>query len=181
MAQREPGDAGSGGVDAREMARRYQSLLERLPCVAYLASYGSTGQWFYVSPRVEELLGFTPQELMSTPDVWWEAIHEEDRDRVEEAEERAARERIPFDNEYRFYKKGGELIWVRDTATVGAVTDDGEVVVEGILTDITDRKGAEQELLHRATHDDLTGVLNRRGLEEKLALHADSGSEAAGR
>ena len=47
----------SGGED-------YRRLVERLPAIVYTAELGETGGWPYVSPQIESILGFTPEE-------WW--------------------------------------------------------------------------------------------------------------
>lgn len=57
-----------------------------------------------------------------------------------------------------------ELIWARDT-------DD----LVGVVSDFTSRKDRELALHHQATHDELTGALNRRGLEWAIQMKLDQG------
>ena len=54
----------------RDAETRYRSLLEELPAVPYVAEPGAEGEWLYVSPRIESLLGFTPAEWMADRHLW---------------------------------------------------------------------------------------------------------------
>ena len=62
----------SGGHD-------FQRLVERLPVIVYTAELGERGRWRYVSPQVEEILGYRPEELVNDPELWPSRIHPEDR------------------------------------------------------------------------------------------------------
>ena len=158
---------------------KYRRLIERLPVVTYLAEYGGDGRWLYVSPQIEDMLGYSPEEWMADPSLWIRCVHPDDREAVVAEEERCAAGSEPLALEYRMYARGGRLVWVRDDASIGIPADGRPVAVEGVLTDITDAKSAESELRHRADHDDLTGLPNRRRFEETLADHR-AGEEAAG-
>lgn len=71
--------------------------------------------------------------------------------------------------------KAGATYWV-DSAIVPLMDSDGEVVrFISIRIDITDRKRAEDEILHMATHDSLTGLANRALLQERVKLSVESG------
>ena len=57
------------------------------------------------------------------------------------------------------------MIWVRDRASVGEIDDEGVMVVEGLITDISEQKAAEDRLRYLAEYDELTGLMNRRSFE----------------
>lgn len=64
--------------------------------------------------------------------------------------------------------KSGQLYWV-DSAIVPLKDHAGTVVrYISIRIDVTERKHAEQELLHVANHDALTGLVNRNLLRERI-------------
>src|SRR6476659_5050625 len=60
----------------------FQRLVERLPVIVYTAELGERGRWRYVSPQVEEILGYRPEEFVSDPGLWSSLLHPEDRARA---------------------------------------------------------------------------------------------------
>jgi len=159
----------NGTVEALAAAeRRYRGMLERLPIVSYLAEYGPGGQWSYVSPQIEQLLGYTADEWLADPLLWWQRVHPEDREWLESEEERCARTLEPLSVEYRMFAADGRMLWIRDEGALGRPAGGGRVQVEGVLIDVTERRLAEEELRHRAEHDDLTGLANRRRFTDEL-------------
>ena len=154
--------------------RRHRKLLENLPSITYRAGLGYAGGWEYISPQVEDVLGYTPEGWMADPDLWERAMHPDDLERVLAEEDRCAAEGIGLDIEYRMRHRDGSVVWVRDKASVGELSDGGKQVVEGLLSDITDRKSAEAKLRHLVDHDDLTGLFNRRGFERELTARMEA-------
>ena len=72
----------------RERAEReraeaaYRTLVERLPAIVYIADVGEHGHLAYVSPQIESILGFSPEEWCADPTLWEQRLHPEDRERV---------------------------------------------------------------------------------------------------
>ena len=158
------GAIGSGA----QAERRFAHLVERLPAIVYEAEPGQEGLWLYVSGFVETLLGYTPEEWRADPALWARSLHDDDRDAVLAAEDRlTAGERIAI--EYRMHARDGSLVWVRDESA-RVLDEQGRLLVEGILTDITQRRVSEGRLQHLADHDGLTDLLNRRRFIEELDL-----------
>ncbi|HZS71031.1 MAG TPA: PAS domain S-box protein [Candidatus Acidoferrum sp.] len=123
---------------------KYQTFVEQVAAISYIAEIGVTGQWLYVSPQVEKILGYTPDEWLANSREWIRFVAAEDRGIVEAAE--AASERgEPFQAEYRLIRKDGKTVWVSDTAVV-VHGSDLHPVMEGIIVDITDRKQLEMQL-----------------------------------
>jgi PAS domain S-box-containing protein len=127
---------------------RYRSLVERLPAITYVAEFGQTGEWLYVSPQVEEYLGFTPREWLAERGLWYRQIHPEDRDRAMAEEVRAGQTGAPLRSEYRMIAADGRIRWFRDEATV--VQDEGgRRYLQGVMYDVTDMKEARQAVSRR--------------------------------
>jgi two-component system cell cycle sensor histidine kinase/response regulator CckA len=123
---------------------KYRTLIEQVAAISYIAELGTHGQWLYVSPQIETILGYTTDEWLSTSRDWLRHIPAEDHPIVIAAEERSARGE-PFQAEYRLMRKDGETIWVSDSAVVVRGSD-SHPVMEGIIVDITDRKMLEDQL-----------------------------------
>ena len=68
----------------------YRRLVERLPAIIYTAEMGERGRWRYVSPQLEEILGYTPEEWIANADLWAARLHPDDRERALEQESRRA-------------------------------------------------------------------------------------------
>lgn len=145
--------------------RRVRTLIERLPSITYRAGLGTGGEWTFISPQIEEILGYTVEEWTSDPMFWEKRMHPDDVGWVLAEEERCARAGEPLDVEYRIRKRDGQMIWVRDRAAIGMLGEGGAMIAEGLITDISDQKAAEERLRYLADHDELTGLLNRRGFE----------------
>lgn len=88
-----------------------------------------------------------PEEIYESGDrLWFGRIHPEDRERVKEAYERLFREKKKFDVEYRVQRKDGAWIWLRDRA-VSTYQKEGVTYADGLLSDITERKQLQSQLL----------------------------------
>jgi diguanylate cyclase (GGDEF)-like protein/PAS domain S-box-containing protein len=145
----------------------YRELVERIPAVSYTAEFGSTCEWHFVSPQVEQLLGYSADEWCADPGLWFRLVHPDDRETVLEAEARSMNENVPFSCEYRLLDRRGNEVWVRDDAVV-RVDENGGRMLQGLMLDITPQKRAEERLLYLADHDSLTGLYNRRRFFREL-------------
>ena len=139
---------------------QYRSLIERLPAVTYLDDL-ETGETQYISPQITGLFGITPEEWKASPDAWLSAVHPDDRERTRAAFTEATETGKEFHVEYRVLSPDGAVRWVVDRTEILPRVAGQRTLTQGMIFDITDRKRAEQELSHRASHDPLTGLPNR--------------------
>ena len=139
----------------KEAEAKYQDLVERLPLVVYTSELGIAGRWTYVSPQIENLLGYTSAEWMADSNLWYQCMNSEDRDMEQKLEEDSYSKGISFDNEYRITRKDGREIWVRDSGRVFESFNGGQPVVQGIMIDITQRKKAEDEIKRYARNSEV--------------------------
>jgi PAS domain S-box-containing protein len=123
---------------------KYRMLIEQVAAISYIAELGLRGEWLYVSPQVESILGYTQEEWLANSRNWIRYIPEEDHV-VVEAAETASQRGEQFQAEYRVIRKDGTTIWISDTAVV-VPGSDSHPVMEGIMVDITERKVLENQL-----------------------------------
>ncbi|HEX5938142.1 MAG TPA: PAS domain-containing protein [Actinomycetota bacterium] len=132
--------------DLRSEVRKFRSLAEQIPAVVYIEGAGGSGDSpDYISPKYEELLGYTPEERRARPTLWRELLHPDDRERVLQVEQ-AASDDDPFSEDYRMIARDGRVVWVHDV-TVPVRDGSGDILFyQGVMYDITEQKRAEQEL-----------------------------------
>jgi PAS domain S-box-containing protein len=134
---------------AREMEERYRTLVEQLPAIVYVeepSSEPGESRFRYLSPRTEQILGHTAEELTADPAHFARMLHPDDRERILEANALAERTGEPFDEEYRVIAKDGRVVWLHSRAVL--VRDDAGAprYWHGVALDVTDRKRAERTL-----------------------------------
>ncbi len=158
---------------------RYRSLIERLPAIVYLAEFGIASPWPYVSPRVEKILGFTPEEWTADPEIWYRQIHPDDVDRVMGEENQSRDTGDIFVTEYRMLSKDGRVTWIRDEAEVVPGEGERPALLRGLMYDVTRQKQAEEAL--RRSEEEVRRLLARlvEAQEEERAriagdIHDDS-------
>jgi PAS domain S-box-containing protein len=125
---------------------KFRTLVEQLPAITYVAGFGAEGEWRYVSPPIQSILGFSPEEWMADPGLWIERMHPDDRESALAAEDESRRTGLPFNREYRMFARAGEIVWFRDGAIVLKDDQGRSVSLQGLMFDITERKRAEEEL-----------------------------------
>ncbi|MGH2557342.1 MAG: putative bifunctional diguanylate cyclase/phosphodiesterase [Actinomycetota bacterium] len=154
----------------RETEVRYRTLVEQIPAIVYIAGVGESGDWLYVSPQIEAILGYTPDEWLAHSAPFSSFLHLADRERVlaEEAFSGATGE--PLRSEFRMMAKDGRVVWIRDEAHMVEDETGRPLLWQGLMSDITDLKRAEEQVAFLAYHDKLTRLPNRAMFEELLDL-----------
>jgi two-component system, sensor histidine kinase and response regulator len=130
----------------RQGEDKHQSLLANIPDVVWTAD--KTGNPVFISPNCQELYGRTAEELCK-PDAWLSEIHPEDAERTTDAYRALFASHQPFDQEYRIRSKDGEWIWIHNKA-VARYEKDGKRYTDGVISDITERKRAEEAMRESA-------------------------------
>jgi PAS domain S-box-containing protein len=133
--------------EARDAELRYQSLVETLPAVVFIDAMDDSATNIYTSPQTFDLLGYTVEDWVADPDLWWTLVHPDDVERITVAQERHAllKDHV-FDEEYRMIRRDGRVIWVRDIASTVFDQDGIALFAQGLLMDVSARKEAEKVL-----------------------------------
>ncbi len=135
---------------AQEVARiseaRYQALVEGIPAVVYEMGPDDERRTLYVSPHVEQVLGYTRAEWLDQPDIWMELLHRDDREVQLAAHDQHNESGEPWTREYRLIASDGHVVWVRDLATLVRDEEGQPRTWQGVMLDITAQKDAEDAL-----------------------------------
>ena len=101
----------------------------------------------FVSDGCFDLCGYERHEIENQDILWGDFTHPEMIGDVDQKVRKAAEQGEPFEVEYRIIARNGEEKWVWERGRVVEFRDDGVAVLEGFITDITDRKQAETALM----------------------------------
>ena len=130
----------------------------------------------YFSPRWKSMLGYDDNEITNDPESYFKFIHPDDievfRQNIALFEMRPGKYLV---NEHRVLHKNGNYRWVLFRALAGDEVGKGKTTrLSGSQSDIHAQKLAEQQLVHDAMHDRLTGLPNRHLLLERLQHFLDT-------
>src|SRR5829696_1021341 len=125
---------------------KFRALVEQLPAVVSLNAHDEHSSTLYVSPQIEQILGYAPAEYTADPAFWLQTVHPDDLQRVLAEIARTNVTGEPFRVEYRRITRDGRVIWILDEGVL--VRDDAGRPRhwQSVQLDITDRKRAEEEL-----------------------------------
>jgi PAS domain S-box-containing protein len=133
--------------DVRESKRRLSTLIDNLPGYVYSVANDPNYTPEFISEGVFEITGYRQEEyLIGRTISCGQDIHPEDRDNVWNIVQQAVALKQPYECEYRIITKAGNQKWVWERGQ-GIYDDKGEFLnLEGFVTDISDRKQAEENL-----------------------------------
>ena len=148
----------------RQSEEKYRALVENINDVFY--TLDNQGTITYVSPVVERLSKYKVSDLIGKPFAC--IVYEDDLPGLLDSYNRLVSGHLePW--EFRAVDKDGRIIYVRTSSR--PIYEDGEIVgVTALITDITEQKRLEQELVKMATHDFLTGLPNRALLIDRFKM-----------
>jgi PAS domain S-box-containing protein len=124
---------------------RYRTLVEQLPAVTYMQEI-ENATLVYVSPQIENVLGYSPEQYLANPDLRSQTIHPEDRGWVLQEYMRTDETGEPYSVEYRRISRDGRVVWVREEAVLVRDSEGRPLFWQGILMDVTERKHQEEAL-----------------------------------
>ena len=148
----------------------WRPLVEQIPAIPYVDGVDDLVTTYYISPQIENVLGYTQEEWYTDEGLWIRALHPDDRERALRLNEEAIADRTPYRSEYRLYSRAGRMVWIRDEADLVYDANGEPMYWRGFLVDVTEQKKAEEQVAFLAYHDALTGLPNRAMFKEFLEV-----------
>ena len=130
----------------RASEEKYRSLVANIPDVVWTAN--DKRELTYVSDNVQKILGYRPDQLISADASWWrERTDPNDTSQFDLLYQNLFLNRQALDAEFRFLRSDGQWIWLQCRAPAARMRD-GALCADGLVSDITHRKRAEEALYH---------------------------------
>ncbi|GEC71496.1 hypothetical protein FFL01_10350 [Flavobacterium flevense] len=124
--------------------QRTESLINTIDGIVWECD-AQTLEFSFISKKVEDILGYTSQEWINTPNFWANHIYHEDKDSTIQFCFEQTNKKLNHDFEYRMIAKDGSIVWLRDIVNV--IVENGKAKnLRGIMIDITKTKEIEKDL-----------------------------------
>lgn len=131
------------GVALPEVDARYRTLVEQIPAVVFMAFLDKGIGEAYVSPQIEEILGFSQEEWLNDPVRWYQQIHPADKGRWSLEAAQLFLTGQPLKSLYRVLAHDGHVVWFHCEAKM-VRNDEGQPwFIHGVAFDISELKRAE--------------------------------------
>jgi diguanylate cyclase (GGDEF)-like protein/PAS domain S-box-containing protein len=164
-------------VERVERRRAEEALRESEERYTLAVQGASDGLWdwdlrkgeLYLSPRWKEMLGYAPEEIGAAPGEWLDRIHPRETSLFNDLLRSHLDGRTPhFEFEHRLLQRDGGYRWVLARGLAIRIGTGAPHRIAGSLTDVSERKENEQELLRNAFYDRLTNLPSRALFENRL-------------
>jgi hypothetical protein len=128
--------------------KHIEDLINSIEGIVWEASIDEVFTNTFISNKIVDILGYTPEEWTAKPGFFFEKIYPDDRERIENYLRNELFGKKHHEHEYRMIAKNGTVVWIRDSVNV--VPDlESPQKLRGIMMNITDIKEAE-DTLHKS-------------------------------
>lgn len=146
----------------RQSEQRFRELFEHNVAGAFRSTPG--GEILDCNRAFAETFGYDGPDELEGRDA--RRLYDSAADRARYRRELREEGRL-VNEELRLRRRDGSVVWVLENSSLTEDPETGETVIQGTLVDITDRKRSEERLEQMAYRDPLTGLGNRRLLEQQ--------------
>jgi PAS domain S-box-containing protein len=138
-----PNEVLSKGLALPEVDARYRTLVEQIPAVVFMAYLDQGIGEAYVSPQIEEMLGFSQEEWLNDPVRWYQQIHPDDKARWSIEAAGLFMSGQPLKSLYRVLARDGHVVWFHCEAKMVRNNEGQPWFIHGVAFDISELKRAE--------------------------------------
>jgi PAS domain S-box-containing protein len=132
--------------DSLNLEAGYRALVEQIHAVVFMAFLDKGIGEAYVSPQIETMLGFSQEEWLNDPILWYNQIHAEDKERWSKEAAQMFLSGEPLHSVYRVMARNGKVIWFQCDAKMVRRDNGQPWFIHGVGFDITEIKQAEESL-----------------------------------
>ncbi|MDD3491106.1 MAG: PAS domain S-box protein, partial [Paludibacter sp.] len=130
-----------------EKERQLQTMISNLPGFVYRCAYDRNWTMYYISDGCQTITGYKPEQLIGNHELAFnDLIHPDDQIRIHNEWANVVPHNRVFTEEYRIIDIHGNIRWVWEQGRPVRDIDKNELYLEGFITEITDRKNAEEAL-----------------------------------
>jgi diguanylate cyclase (GGDEF)-like protein/PAS domain S-box-containing protein/hemerythrin-like metal-binding protein len=148
----------------RESELHFRTLANGVNALIWTAGINRLCDYF--NDRWLDFRGRTLSEELG--DGWTKGVHPEDLQRVLDIYFSSFDQRQTFNMEYRLRRADGEYRWIHDNGTPRFDSEGNFIDYIGFCYDITEKQEHQQQLEYIAHYDSLTGMPNRKLLDDRL-------------
>ena len=132
---------------AREVEDRFRRVVANIPGGVFQRVHEPDGTFTYnfLSANAKQIFGYPAEAIIRTPSLMLDLIHEDDRPALDRAIRESAERMATLTMEYRIRRPDGEVRWIQTNSTPRRLLN-GDVVSDGLIIDVTERKQMELAL-----------------------------------
>jgi PAS domain S-box-containing protein len=130
----------------------YRTLVEQIHAVVFMAYLDKGIGEAYVSPQIESMLGFSQEEWLNDPVLWYRQVHPEDKERWSIEASQMFLSGQPLHSVYRVLARDGRVVWFQCEAKMVRREDGQPWFIHGVGFDISEIKQAEEALRKSEAH-----------------------------
>ncbi|GAA5783878.1 hypothetical protein GCM10007860_16360 [Chitiniphilus shinanonensis] len=143
-SQRRESELALAHAKLEESELHYRTLVDQMPGTVFRCRLDSDWTMLYLSPGIVQLTGLQPDEIVLNRRYSYNAlVHPDDREWLGQQVKHALIDETPYEIEYRLQTPDGKVRWVYERGRSTRIG--GEMVIDGVLLDISERKAAEAE------------------------------------
>ena len=154
-------------VQLHRAEEKLSGVLDSIDNVVWSISL-TADELLYLNPAAERVYGRPVCDFFADRSLWRSVVHPDDRRRMRDslAELIASKEAMTL--EYRIVRPDGSERWLEDKARVISGPDGVPIRIDGVASDVSERRSHAERMAYQATHDALTGLPNRNLLADRV-------------